>query len=157
MSVRVIATHTNHSAKHNCCLSISLLFSTAPLDPQHLNPPLPPTHTPHQVMDPLISTSDGNPIKPEQPEGSDGNPGFEFYPGSGDKDDIAHNIYNVPMLPLWSESLTKIRYVLAVGDRCSPLPEPLTSHPHPEGAAVYRRSSLPLTELIASQPPLTSI
>ena len=25
----------------------------------------------------------------------------DFYPGTGEKDDVAHNIYNVPMVPLW--------------------------------------------------------
>eukprot|EP00605_Chrysophyceae_sp_TOSAG23-4_P001803 GSChrysophyteH1.ASY1.ANO1.1993.1 assembled CDS len=28
-------------------------------------------------------------------------PGYEFFPGSGDHDDAAHNIINVPILPMW--------------------------------------------------------
>lgn len=40
--------------------------------------------------------------------------GFRFYPGTGDKDDVSHNIINVPLAPLWkrdsllSRSLTPI-------------------------------------------------
>jgi acetoin utilization deacetylase AcuC-like enzyme len=29
--------------------------------------------------------------------------GYSFYPGTGDEDDIAHNIINVPINPLWRE------------------------------------------------------
>jgi acetoin utilization deacetylase AcuC-like enzyme len=29
--------------------------------------------------------------------------GFKFYPGTGDEDDVAHNIVNVPIAPMWRE------------------------------------------------------
>ena len=29
--------------------------------------------------------------------------GYKFYPGTGDEDDVAHNIINVPIAPLWRE------------------------------------------------------
>lgn len=28
---------------------------------------------------------------------------YKFYPGTGDEDDVAHNIINVPIMPLWRE------------------------------------------------------
>ena len=31
--------------------------------------------------------------------------GFSFYPGTGDEDDIAHNIINVPIAPMWKEHI----------------------------------------------------
>ena len=29
--------------------------------------------------------------------------GYQFYPGTGDKDDMKHNIINVPLAPMWRE------------------------------------------------------
>ncbi len=29
--------------------------------------------------------------------------GFKFYPGTGDEDDVAHNVINVPIAPMWKE------------------------------------------------------
>jgi acetoin utilization deacetylase AcuC-like enzyme len=31
--------------------------------------------------------------------------GYSFYPGTGDEDDIAHNIINVPIAPLWKDQV----------------------------------------------------
>lgn len=31
--------------------------------------------------------------------------GYSFYPGTGDEDDIAHNIINVPIAPMWREQV----------------------------------------------------
>jgi len=32
--------------------------------------------------------------------------GFKFYPGTGDEDDVAHNVINVPIAPMWKERKT---------------------------------------------------
>lgn len=34
---------------------------------------------------------------------------FKFYPGTGDEDDVAHNIINVPIAPMWKNSQPKSR------------------------------------------------
>ena len=34
---------------------------------------------------------------------------FEMFPGTGDADDIAGNIVNVPLLPLWKDPLVGLR------------------------------------------------
>lgn len=33
---------------------------------------------------------------------------FEMFPGTGDADDIAANIVNVPLLPLWKDPLVRL-------------------------------------------------
>mmetsp|Transcript_18975 Transcript_18975/g.27435 ORF Transcript_18975/g.27435 Transcript_18975/m.27435 type:complete len:902 (+) Transcript_18975:710-3415(+) len=34
---------------------------------------------------------------------SSANTGFKFYPGTGEDDDVAHNVINVPLAPLWRD------------------------------------------------------
>jgi hypothetical protein len=57
------------------------------------------------------SSSFGNPVKDD----NSGKREFEFYPGSGKMDDLAHNIYNVPMIPIWKDDRLRLRYVLEHG------------------------------------------
>lgn len=40
--------------------------------------------------------------------------GFTFYPGTGDDDDVAHNVINVPIAPMWKNSASRSQ---------SPVPE----------------------------------
>lgn len=42
--------------------------------------------------------------------------GFKFYPGTGDEDDVAHNVINVPIAPMWKNSQPRSRSQ-------SPIPE----------------------------------
>lgn len=35
--------------------------------------------------------------------------GFKFYPGTGDEDDVAHNVINVPIAPMWKNTQQKSR------------------------------------------------
>lgn len=32
---------------------------------------------------------------------------FKFYPGTGDEDDVAHNVINVPIAPMWKDKTSK--------------------------------------------------
>lgn len=34
---------------------------------------------------------------------------FKFYPGTGDKDDVSHNVINVPLAPLWKREVSSSR------------------------------------------------
>lgn len=48
-------------------------------------------------------------------------PGYEFFPGSGAKDDTVHNIINVPILPIWrgddKDAVTKSDLIKALVGR----------------------------------------
>lgn len=37
------------------------------------------------------------------------NNGFKFYPGTGDEDDVAHNVINVPIAPMWKNTQPRSR------------------------------------------------
>ena len=43
---------------------------------------------------------------------------FKFYPGTGDEDDVANNIINVPIAPLWRGK--EILQNISVGDKSTP-------------------------------------
>lgn len=34
---------------------------------------------------------------------------FKFYPGTGDEDDVAHNVINVPIAPMWKDKVSKLK------------------------------------------------
>lgn len=36
---------------------------------------------------------------------------YKFYPGTGDEDDVAHNVINVPIAPMWKEKSSKQKVV----------------------------------------------
>lgn len=40
--------------------------------------------------------------------------GFKFYPGTGDEDDVAHNVINVPIAPMWKERSRQISHATSM-------------------------------------------
>ena len=67
---------------------------------------------------------------------------YKFYPGSGVEDDVAHNIINVPIAPLWREKEV-VKSISLAANGGPPVPEPRQTRQRSKEGAAKRVPSLP--------------
>lgn len=87
-------------------------------------------------------------------KGSDFN--YKFYPGTGAEDDVAHNVINVPIAPLWREKEVVKSISLASNGGIAPT-EPIQTRQRSKEEAAQRVSSLPDLSKYNNAEPISAV